>query len=108
MIELKDVRQPIGTITIYRNDNHGTADIGMMLGDRHCWGFGYGREAWQVFLTTLLTEPDIRKVTGGTARPNHAMVRIMETTGMHLEAVRQRQELIDGVPADLLYYARFS
>jgi RimJ/RimL family protein N-acetyltransferase len=58
-------------------------------------------------LEALLREPGIRKVTGGTARPNQAMVRIMEQSGMELEAVRARQELIEGQPVDLLYYARF-
>jgi ribosomal-protein-alanine N-acetyltransferase len=100
--------QSIGTATVYRSLQHGTADIGLMVGDRQCWGQGYGREAWQAVLEALLQEPGIRKVTGGTARPNQAMVRIMEQSGMELEAVRARQELIDGQPVDLLYYARFA
>ena len=32
---------------------------------------------------------------------NRAMVRIMEKSGMHLEAVRARQQLIAGQPVDL-------
>ena len=36
------------------------------------------------------------------------MVKIMEQSGMQLEAVRHQQELIDGQPVDLLYYARFA
>ena len=100
--------RPIGTATVYRSPQHGTADIGLMVGDRQYWGKGYGLEAWQAVLEALLQEPGIRKVTGGTARPNQAMVRIMEQSGMELEAVRARQELIDGQPVDLLYYARFA
>lgn len=108
LIEQRIDGRPIGTLTVYRNPQHGTADIGLMVGDRNCWGRGYGREAWQVVLEALLQEPGIRKVTGGTARPNQAMVRIMEQSGMELEAVRARQELIEGQPIDLLYYARFA
>lgn len=108
LIEQKSDGQPIGTATVYRSPQHGTADIGLMVGDRQCWGQGYGREAWQAVLEGLLQEPGIRKVTGGTARPNQAMVRIMEQSGMELEAVRARQELIEGQPVDLLYYARFA
>ncbi len=100
--------QPIGTATVYRSPQHGTADMGLMVGDRQCWGQGYGRETWQALLEALLQEPRIRKVTGGTARTNQAMVRIMERSGMELEAVRKRQELIEGQPVDLLYYARFT
>jgi RimJ/RimL family protein N-acetyltransferase len=108
LIEQRSDGRPIGTITVYRNPQHGTADIGLMVGDRQCWGQGYGREAWQTVLDTLLRAPGIRKVTGGTARPNRAMVRIMEQSGMQLEAVRARQEIIEGQPVDLLYYARFA
>lgn len=108
LIEEIGNEQPIGTATVYRNNRHGTADIGLMVGERRCWGQGYGREAWQAVLEALLVEKGIRKVTGGTARPNQAMVRIMEQSGMELEAVRARHELIEGLPVDLLYYARFA
>ena len=108
LIEKVEDQLPIGTATVYRNTRHGTADIGLMVGERCCWGQGYGREAWQAVMGALLTEAGMRKVTGGTARPNRAMVRIMEQSGMELEAVRARQELIDGQPVDLLYYALFA
>ena len=108
LLERLDSGGAIGTATVYRNSHHGTADIGLMLGDRRCWGQGYGREAWQAVLEALLKEPGLRKVTGGTARPNQGMVKIMEQSGMELEAVRARQELIEGQPVDLLYYARFA
>lgn len=108
LIEKVEDQLPIGTATVYRNTRHGTADIGLMVGDRRCWGQGYGLEAWQAVMGALLTEVGMRKVTGGTARPNRAMVRIMEQSGMELEAVRARQELIDGQPVDLLYYALFA
>lgn len=99
---------PIGTMTIYRAKHHGTADIGLMLGNKAYWRQGLGKEAWKAVLGALLHEQGLRKVTGGTARPNTAMVKIMEESGMTLEAVRQRQELIEGQAVDLLYYARFS
>lgn len=108
LIEQLEDQRPIGTATVYSSVQHGTADIGLMLGERRCWGQGYGREAWQAVLDALLAEEGMRKVTGGTARPNRAMVRIMEQSGMELEAVRARHELIDGQPVDLLYYARFA
>jgi len=108
LMEQRHDQRPIGTATVYRNVQHGTADIGLMVGERRCWGQGYGGEAWQAVLEALLAEPGMRKITGGTAKPNQAMVRIMEQSGMELEAVRARQELIEGQPVDLLYYARFA
>ena len=99
---------PIGTATIYRSLPHRTADIGLMIGDRNVWGQGYGREAWQAILETLLDEPSIRKVTGGTIEVNRSMVRIMESTRMKIDGVRRDHELVDGQPVDLIHYACFS
>ena len=107
LIERREDQRSIGTATVYRYTEHGTADIGLMVGERPYWGQGYGREAWQAMLEVVMAEPGMRKVTGGTARPNRAMVRIMEESGMLLEAVHARQELIDGQPVDLLYFASF-
>ena len=108
LLEHRADQVPIGTMTIYRADHHGTADIGLMLGNKKYWRQGLGLEAWNTVLNTLLEEPTIRKVTGGTAKTNIGMIRIMEKSGMMLEAVRPQQELIEGQPVDLVYYARFA
>jgi len=79
-----------------------------MVGERCRWGQGYGREAWEAILEAVLNEPGLRKVTGGTVRPNRAMISIMEKSGMKRESVRFGQELIDGIPVDILCYAKFA
>ena len=110
MLVIKTINegQPLGTATVYRNLHHGTADIGLMVGEKTCWGQGYGRETWQAILHDLLFVENIRKVTGGTAKPNKAMAKIMEQSGMMLEAIRRNQEIIEDKPTDILYYAKFS
>lgn len=79
-----------------------------MLGERAYWRKGLGKEAWKAVMQALLKETRLRKVTGGTARTNTGMVKIMEQSEMILEAVRQRHELIEGQAVDLLYYSRFT
>lgn len=97
----------IGTLTVYVSRPHGTADVGIMIGERAMWGGGYGQEAWDLVLDWLSREPAIRKVTAGTLAVNSGMLRLMERSGMTHEATRRAQELIDGTPVDMLYYARF-
>jgi [ribosomal protein S5]-alanine N-acetyltransferase len=106
-IRLPEGARMIGTMTAYVAAAHGTADMGLMIGDRASWGRGYGLEAWSTLMGHLLGPCGLRKVTGGTVRANRAMSTIMERSGMHLEAVRLRQEVIDGVEEDVLYFARF-
>ena len=97
----------LGTMTVYRSVPHGTADIGIMVGERQVWGQGIGAEAFCLVLSALRTSRAIRKVTAGTLAANKGMVRIMEKAGMQHEATRWAQELFDGAPADVVYYATF-
>lgn len=97
----------VGTITAYVSPTHGTADLGILLGDQAYWGRGLGLDAWMTLMSFLFEKRGLRKVTGGTVRCNVGMVKIMERSGMHLEAVRVRQEIIEGEAQDILYFAKF-
>lgn len=100
--------RPIGTMTCYRAVPHGTVDVGIMIGNRAFWGGGYGHDSWSCVMAWLLAQPDVRKVTAGTLDCNVGMVRLMERSGMILEGVRRSQELVDGVPQDIVLYGRFA
>ena len=97
----------IGTMTAYINRHHETADIGLLVGAPAVWGKGFGQDAWNTLGGWLLSVVGIRKLTAGAAAGNTAMVHIMERFGMQHEATRYGQELIDDVPHDLVYYAKF-
>jgi len=98
----------IGSITAYINLKHRTADMGLMIGDCATWGKGFGLEAWSNLMEYLFNTEKLRKITGGAMRNNQAMIKIFEKSGMHLEATIFKQELLDGVPVDILCYAKFN
>lgn len=97
----------IGTLTVYAAMPHGTADIGILIGAAQEWGCGYGLDAWKTASDWLIAQCCMRKVTGGTLSCNEGMRKIFERSGMHLEGTRRAQELVEGIPMDTLYYARF-
>jgi len=97
----------IGTMTVYFSPHHGTADVGIMIGERAVWGKGYGQDAWNTVIEWLLSHEAIRKVTAGTLACNYGMLKLMERSGMTLEAVRNKQELVAGEPIDILYYLKW-
>jgi ribosomal-protein-alanine N-acetyltransferase len=97
----------IGTLTVYAAMPHGTADIGILIGNVQEWGCGYGLDAWNTVSDWLIAHCRMRKVTGGTLSCNEGMVKIFERSGMHLEGTRRAHELVEGIPMDTLYYARF-
>ena len=104
---LSDENQ-IGTLTAYVSQHHGTVDAGIMIGDKSVWGMGFGQDAWNTFTEWLLSQKEIRKLTAGTSACNYGMIKLMERSGMTLEAVRKAQEIIEGEATDILYYAKFS
>ena len=97
----------IGTLTAYRSLHHGTADIGILMGDRTCWGQGLGLQAFQLLANWLALQPGARKLTCGTLASNQGMLKIAQRAGFTREAVRVAQELVDGQATDMVLFARF-
>lgn len=104
---LRSTGQPIGTLTAYRSMHHGTADIGILMGERSLWGQGLGADAFGLLARWLASQPGMRKLTCGMLACNQGMVAVAQRAGFVPEAVRARQELVEGVATDLLYFARF-
>ena len=99
--------QFIGTMTAYVSTPHQTVDIGIMVGVKSVWGSGVGQDAWNTLIKWFIHQSAIRKITAGTMQSNAAMLKLMERSGMVFEARRQKQELLNGIPEDLLYYGLF-
>lgn len=97
----------VGTMTAYVAEPHGTADIGILLGDRATWGTGIAADAWRLLAGWLLGDRGLRKLTCGTLDTNAAMKRLAERCGMLPDGRRVAQELVVGTPVDIVYYARF-
>jgi ribosomal-protein-alanine N-acetyltransferase len=106
-VRLQADDRPVGTLTAYRSRHHATADMGILIGDPSVRGQGIGQDAWNTFAQWLLGPGRTRKLTCGTLGCNRSMIRIAGGSGMTLEAVRKAQEIVDGAPQDILYFARF-
>lgn len=106
-IYIQSIQKFIGTMTVYFNWHHGTADVGIMIGDKSYWKGGFGSDAFSTVVNWLIEEQKIRKVTAGTLSCNQGMIKIMSSAGMQPDGVRKRQEIVDGIPVDIQYYARF-
>ena len=107
-IKQKADGRAIGTLTAFVNRQHGTADVGIMVGEAAVWGDGFGLEAWQLLTDWLLDIAGMRKVTAGTLACNIGMIRIAERSGMIEEGRRFAQEIVDGEPQDVVYFGRFA
>ena len=104
----KSTDNAIGTMTAYVWPQHGTADLGILIGERSAWGQGLGLDAWITLMHHLLQHLHIRKITAGTLACNTPMLSLAAKSGMTPDGQRNQQELVDGVPHDIRYFAKFS
>jgi RimJ/RimL family protein N-acetyltransferase len=106
-VERIDTGQIIGTLTTYINNNHGTAEVGILIGEKTLWGLGYGQDAWDTLLHWLERQEFVRKIVAGTLRSNQGMIKLFERSEMRQEAIWGAHEILDGKPEDILLYAKF-
>jgi len=106
-VRRRDKGEAIGTMTVHFTLHHGTADVGILIGERTVWGMGYGQDAWSTVVDWLSYHEAIRKVTAGTLASNQGMITLLERSGMEMEAVRKKHEIVAGKPVDILYYAKW-
>ena len=104
-IEMRDNSQLVGTATVFSNIHHGTADIGVMIGSEYSRQ-GIAREV-VCAVTESLDIQEFRKITIGTSAQNIGMLRVIESSGFVPDGVKLRQEIIDGLETDVLYFAKF-
>ena len=97
--------QHVGNITAHRDIPNGTADIGILLGERSAWGKGIGAAAYSAAADWLLAN-ECRMVTGGTMSVNAGMLRVFAKSGFMIDGRRPGFLLLDGEPVDMVYASR--
>jgi ribosomal-protein-alanine N-acetyltransferase len=108
--EFKEImldNEPIGTITGRIDRNNGTADMGILIGEKRHWGNGYGTTAWALMMSDLFSSNLVRKVEAGCMNTNLAMMMIFVKTGMKPEGRRKDHFLFNGSPCDMNLWAKW-
>jgi RimJ/RimL family protein N-acetyltransferase len=94
----------VGNIKIGPLDlHHGTADVGLLIGEKDCWGLGYATEAIGLATQAAFERLGARKLTASCYSDNVASVRAFVRAGWREEGVRPAQFVLDdGRPQDQL------
>lgn len=100
-------RGQIGTMSAYVDEIHRTADIGILIGETHAWGKGYGSEALKAVFGFLFKKAGVRKITAGAISENKRMLRLMRRVGMAPDGRHIRQCLWEEKEADVVHMALF-
>ena len=92
----------IGTVTINDiNRRAGTANTGLMIGDKTCWGQGYAREAWSLVIDHAFRGLGLRRLIAGVIDGNGASLASLTSLGFQIEGRLRQHSLVDGQYLDV-------
>ncbi len=107
-IVVKEGDRHIGNIKLGPiNWVHRFADIGLMIGEKDCWGKGYATEAIRLVVDYAFRELNLHKLTAGCYDLNEGSVKAFKKVGFEVEGVRKkyfyyRGSYVNGVLLGLL------
>ena len=104
----KDEESFIGTVKVGSiNWFSGTADIGIMIGDKGRWGRGFAQDALNMVCTYLFDVLGMRKLTAGSMAVNKSMITVFQKLGFREEGVFRLQDRFEGGYCDHIYLGCF-
>jgi RimJ/RimL family protein N-acetyltransferase len=100
-------RRLVGLTNLSRIDRaSGTAYVGLVIGEKDCWGLGLGREALRQILQRAVRR-GVRKVLLEVAADNPRAIALYRRAGFTTEGILRRQIRREGSLVDVLVMARF-
>ena len=97
----------IGTCTISYENNHKTAEVGLMIGESTLHGRGLGSKVIGLLKTFCCNELGVRKVTAGLYASNEGSLKAFLRNDFIIECKLAAQVLLEGKPEDIIRLAYF-
>jgi RimJ/RimL family protein N-acetyltransferase len=98
-----DEKKPIGIVGYLNYDRHQRkAELRKLIGDSTMRGMGYGKKATSLWLSYGIHGLKLRKIYLYTFDTNLRNIRINEELGFKLEGIYRAENIIDGIPKDII------
>jgi RimJ/RimL family protein N-acetyltransferase len=96
-IFLGETGRHIGNIKIGEvNQIHKFANVGLLLGDKSCWGRGFGTQAIRLATGIAFSDLRLNCLTAGIYEPNHSSYRAFMKAGWEEAGRFRRYRLFEG------------
>ncbi len=107
-IVIKENHRHIGNIKLEPiNWIHRFADVGILVGEKDCWGKGYATQAIDLVSKFAFDTLNLRKLTAGSYEVNPGSVKAFQKAGFHIECIRKSQLFFQGKYVDNILLAKF-
>jgi len=100
----RPILRPLGNCGLFGIDHKNrTAELGIMLGEKDCWGKGYGTEAVSLVLDYGFTGLGLHNIMLTVFSFNERAVRAYNKAGFHLIGRRRQAWRLGGQAYDVIY-----
>jgi RimJ/RimL family protein N-acetyltransferase len=95
----------VGTVRLLEIDwRAGIATIGVMIGDRSCWGQGLATDTISTAGQYAFRQLGLRRLVAGTPETNLAMLRCFKRLGFQEEGRLRKHVMMQGVAVDRVLF----
>jgi RimJ/RimL family protein N-acetyltransferase len=96
--------RPLGEADLRNIDElHRTAEFSIFIGEKDCWGRGYGTEATILVLSYAFTALSLHNVMLRVRRSNQRGIRAYTSAGFQLIGRRREAHRLAGAPDDVVF-----
>ena len=81
-----------------------SAELSLVIGDKDCWGQGYGKEAARLICQHGFAELNLARISCGTFASNRGMRQLALSLGMKVEGRRRQAAFKQGRYLDVIEY----
>ena len=106
-IVLRAGERHIGNIKLGPIDwNHGAGDIGLVIGEKDCWGKGYATEAIGTLASHAFASLGLATLSAGVYAPNVGCIKAFERAGFTRESVQRARCRLGDERVDVVLLGR--
>lgn len=104
---LKDSNLHIGNVKVHRIDrNHKSGEVSILIGEKKCWGKGYGAEAINLISEYVFSTLNLNKLTAECYANNLGSLNAFKKAGFKEEGIRKKQYFYNGSYVDSYMFGR--
>jgi len=108
-IVLKEKHRHIGNIKLGPiNRSHRFAGVGILIGEKDCWGKGYASEAIALLAEYAFRTLTLHKLIAGCYEPNQGALKAFKKAGFQIEGVRKKHRFFNGKYVDNILLGRIN